>query len=101
LEKDLIRICKEIGYKKFQKIPWYEDTKYGNSLYNNFDENFFLTLEKNLDNKKVILVAEENLKKVIKYNKKIYYMNDYNFIKLSYNGRGSSNTILFFPKSCE
>lgn len=94
-------IAKELGYKTFQKIPWYEDTKYGNSLYNNFDENFFLTLEKNLNNKKVILVAEENLQKVIKYNEKIYYMNDYNFTKLSYNGRGSSNTILFFPKSCE
>jgi len=94
-------IAKELGYKTFQKIPWYEDTKYGNSLYNNFDEKFFLTLEKNLNDKKVILTAEENFKKVIKYNKKIYYMDDYNYIKLSYNGRGSSNTILFFPKSCE
>ena len=93
-------IAKDLGYETFQKIPWYEDSKYGNSLYNTFDLNFFSVLESNLNKKNIILVAEENIENAIRYNEKIYYMHNYNNVKLPYNGRGKANIILFFPKSC-
>lgn len=96
-------IARDLKFKTFQKIPWYVDSIYGNSLFNTFDKNFFILLEKNLNNKNIIVLAEENSKNVIKYNNKTYYMNDYSKISLPHDSQlnNLANLILFFPEKCK
>ena len=96
-------IARDLKFKTFQKIPWYIDNIYGNSLFNAFDKRFFIQLEKNLNKKNIILIAEENSKNVIKYNNKTYYMNDYIKISLPHDGqlKNLANLVLFFPHKCK